>query len=472
MDLNSLRLPDRFEKLRQQGEEALRTIITPVAESLYDIDERFADMRMAERGAFVIVRGSTGAGKSTFLDTLHLFRKGIETVRIPREHDIEKALLELIPTSNPRVIVLESREALGVASTSEIEAAMHAINMFVRSDAGQDNLVAWPANRDDLAILLQDLANSLGGEALFGSSAPVLRFRGPSKGDYVQIAERTVAALNEGASLAAIGISLDLASELAEESETIGQFLSKIRSAARKAGKNVQGLMSTESYRVWTVVIAGTDTEGDVAALTRGGQSLIDIDRLMTSTEANVVLELKKNPDALGVLGTVLDARIIHVDLFTVLAVARSFGSDRLHKLMADRTMSIKPDKKALDRLVNSQLGVLMAGKSLGTRRRGVKPRGNTMDAFIKLAEIAQTNDGLLNAAFGRALQEASLIDAFTTEKPLGTKPDFLSDVYCERAEGPVRLEMMWRKETSRAGIANYVLGKLNNYGKGIGLLR
>jgi hypothetical protein len=35
----------------------------------------------------------------------------------------------------------------------------------------------------------------------------------------------------------------------------------------------------------------------------------------------------------------------------------------------------------------------------------------------------------------------------------------------------PVRLEVMWRKQTSRAEIANYTLTKLNNYARAIGLL-
>jgi DNA (cytosine-5)-methyltransferase 1 len=36
---------------------------------------------------------------------------------------------------------------------------------------------------------------------------------------------------------------------------------------------------------------------------------------------------------------------------------------------------------------------------------------------------------------------------------------------------GPIRIEIMWRSTTSRADIANYVLSKLGNYGKAIGLL-
>ncbi len=44
------------------------------------------------------------------------------------------------------------------------------------------------------------------------------------------------------------------------------------------------GLLVKERYRVWTVVVAGTEADGDVAALTRGGQALADIVSLETSS--------------------------------------------------------------------------------------------------------------------------------------------------------------------------------------------
>jgi len=192
----------------------------------------------------------------------------------------------------------------------------------------------------------------------------------------------------------------------------------------------------------------------------------------MTSTNANIVGELKKSPDSVGILGTILDARIIHLDLFTVLAVARTYGNKRLHQLMRDKGMSVTPDKDVNNRVVNSQRGTLISGGSLATRRRGLKPRGNTMDAFVKLAEIAQTNDGLLNDSIGRALRGAQLVDKYRTEETVtSANLVYLSDIYCQIAGTPIRLEVMWRKSTGRAEISNYVLTKLRNYGKAIGLL-
>lgn len=91
-----------------------------------------------------------------------------------------------------------------------------------------------------------------------------------------------------------------------------------------------------------------SDSEGDVAALTRGGFSQVDIDRLFTSTGANALADMKKQPERYGLLGMVLDARISYVDPLTALAVARSYGDEKLKGAMASRNMDTKPDAKAV----------------------------------------------------------------------------------------------------------------------------
>ncbi|WP_159045956.1 hypothetical protein [Streptomyces sp. WM6372] len=468
---DDLYVPDRFELLRDVGTGALRSIVTPVHDTLLEIDMHFTDMRAARRGALMILRGETGAGKSTFLDTLGLFRTGLVTERIAASEGVAEALQAKPSSEGPRVIVLEGREALGEASVEFIEAAMHAINSFVRSESGRETLVVWPANTDDLTALLTDKARKIGGESLFGIGEPVTRFIGPAKSHFVSIAERTVAALNEGASLAALGISETDAHGLVESASTIGRFLALVRNSLIRNGAKVRSMLAAEQFRLWTLVIAGNEPEGDVAALTRGGHAYADVDRLMTATNANIVSALKKNPDELGILGTVLDAKIIHVDMMTALAVARQYGDTSLHEEMAALGMSTSAEPKAVERLKSGELGLLLSGNSLGLRKRGGKAGSNTLVAFESLAQIASKKDGLLNRAIGNGLQDVGLIDSYMTERELGTEYKYFSDLYCERADGPIRLEMMWRKSTSRAEIANYVLSKLGNYGKAIGLL-
>ena len=248
----SLRVPDRFEGLRDAGSGALRAIIAPVHDSLKSLDRRFIDMRAAGRGSFIVLRGETGAGKSTFLDTVGLFRFGVVTERIPSDSDIPYALRQIEPATGPRLLVLEGREALGEVSRGQLEAGMHAINTFVRGDAGKETVIVWPANTDDLDELLAEIAQSIGAEALLGVDESVEWFSGPPPSEFVGIAERTVAALNEGASLAALGISTEHAHELAAKAATVGRYLALIRGALIENETRVRGLLPREQYRVWT----------------------------------------------------------------------------------------------------------------------------------------------------------------------------------------------------------------------------
>jgi hypothetical protein len=185
---------------------------------------------------------------------------------------------------------------------ASLEASMHTINTFVRTDARRYTLVVWPTNTDPLTEDLAEIATALGAEALFGVGEPFDYFNGPPKSDFVSTAEKTVAALNEGASLVALGISEPRAAGLVDQAATIGKYLALIRTELLANGAKVERLLPQERASLYTVVIA-PDVEGDVAALTRGGYAYADIDRLMTSTGANVVEDLKKHPEQLGILG-------------------------------------------------------------------------------------------------------------------------------------------------------------------------
>ena len=354
-------LPDRFDVLRDRSE--LDVIVMPVESGLAMIDDQFSDIPGSGFGAMVILRGESGAGKTTFLDTIPMFRPGVSAVRIPYGESVIETLQSLVSINAPRLIIIEGREALGRVAESEIEEGLHAINAFLRTTpAGRESLVVWPTNSDSLSQKLSSIADVVGASALIGTDEVVYRFSGPPKSDWVMIAEQTTAALNAGASLSAYGISAEQAAAMVSDSPTLGHYLKRIRKLGQKNTRPVSVLEAAERCRVWTVVISAGDSEGDVAALTRGGFSQVDIDRIFTATGANSLADMKKQPEKYGLLGMVLDARIVHVDALTALAVARTFGDDKLKAAMSSRGMDTKSDAQAISRIQASQLGLLLSG--------------------------------------------------------------------------------------------------------------
>jgi len=466
-------VPDRFEGLRDAAPNQLKSIIVPVEAALRHINDLYSDMTEALRGAFLILRGDPGVGKTTFLHTLPMFLEAVEVISIPSSETVEKAVSKLPKSSaRLRLLVLEGREALHDIPLQKIEADLHFINVFIRT-TGRDCLVVWPCNTDDLQSKLVDRAKDIGDDALLGTGDPVYLFSGPDRPQYRLIAEQTVAVLNQGATLADLGVSEDEIDKLTKNSQSVGRMLGQLRNTMRQKKKGVTSLLRREQCKLWVVVAAGNEPDRDVAALTRGRYSAIDIERLMSATEANIVEELKPYPDKLGILGTVLDAKIYHLPMLAALDIVRTYADSNLRRRMKSASLADRATAttKALDRLGNTDLGRIFSGGSHGPMSRGARPGSNTEEAFKKLASIAQRADTALNRAFAEALKDAGYVTSYATEKNLGSGLTRTTDILCESSRGTVRLEMMWRSKTSRADIANYVLIKLYNYGRAIGFL-
>jgi len=228
--LDELLVPDRFDMLQRRASGQLRNMVVPVDEALEQIDALARDLRVAARGGFIIVRGDSGSGKSTFLNTLDLFRT-VEVVGLSPETSIASSLRSLAPTRFPfRVLVVEGREALRDVRRGQLESDVHEINTFIRQACGERTLIAWQCNADDLEATLKEIAERVGGDTLVAPiDDPVFRFQGPRRDQYIDIAQRTIATLNAGASLQDIGVSEERAQQLKDMAPTIGSFLWLLR---------------------------------------------------------------------------------------------------------------------------------------------------------------------------------------------------------------------------------------------------
>jgi archaellum biogenesis ATPase FlaH len=162
----------------------------------------------AGRGAFLIFRGDSGSGKSTFLNSVGFFVEGVEVLTLSRPDSIEKVLVATQGTAAKlRIVIIEGRDALREITARELEASIHEMNRFLRSHAGERTIIVWPVNADDLESALTTVARRVGTDALLGAGSASYRFVGPPASQYFEIASRTIATLNQGASLADLGVS-------------------------------------------------------------------------------------------------------------------------------------------------------------------------------------------------------------------------------------------------------------------------
>ncbi len=107
---------------------------------------------------------------------------------------------------------------------------------------------------------------------------------------------------------------------------------------------------------MWVVVVAKNDPEAEVGVLTRGQHSTADIERLMASTDANIVKEIKEHPERLGLLGTAFDAKILSLPALTAIEVIHEHADDPLRGELGKQGFSVGGTTDAEGRLLDSDL--------------------------------------------------------------------------------------------------------------------
>ncbi len=468
-----IQIPNRFESLQNFAQDAeLSTIVRPVRSTLAIVDQIYDDMLGAGQGAFLVLHGMPGSGKSTFLHTLKLFREGVRTITVSNEQPVEEALWEMPDgPERLRVVVLSGREAVANIDAPALDRALHAINEFIRSREGLKTLVVWPCTSGDAVRRILGKAAEVGGDALLGVTPDGLPFEGLPKSEYIDVARGTIQALNGGASLIALGITEDRATELAASAPTIGAFLATLRAEEQRNRTTLfNHLPERDRYNLWVVVVAGNDPETEVGTLTAGAHFYADVERLLASTDANVVQDLKRYPAKLGLLGRTFDARILYVPFMTALAVIREHADETLSQRLGQTGFATTVSGSA-DRLQKSQLARALRGQPVEPRGPGRPAESARVEEFKRLTHFAKTDDGALNGTIAQALRSYGLIDAYSLESSLGDAQVRNADVLCTVRDSSVRLEFMWRAATSTGEIARYALEKLYNYGKAIGFL-
>jgi hypothetical protein len=472
-------IPDRFEtiKARPKAEEELKKIVVEIEKDLEYIDDIFNNINVAQRGSFSVFRGASGIGKTTFLQTVHLFRENIETISIFNNVSISDFLSEQKVDNfkqNYQIIIIEGRETLA-HFPGEIEKDIHSINTFLRSSLGKSSLIVWLCNNSEIQDRLVEIASQIGGKALLGFNEPVYYFKGPLKQYYLNIAEQTISTLNPGFSLTNLGITRKLAEDFVEDPQvnTIGDYLSLIREQAVKNEKTLITLVKKDPFKLWIVVINRTDRPDYISTLTTGNCSYADIDRLTEASEANVVKECKKQSDKIGVLARFLDVRIIYFPISTTLSIVRLYADEGLKKLMTENNMKlVTREKDTKQKLMQSQLYKALKVEPMGVAKPSTKPTDATQDAFEKLLKISQNHDSKLNKCIGKSLLDGNVISWFKAESKLGNELIVISDLLCQsKSSERIRIEFMWRKSAGIPDIANYTMKKIYYYGKAIGFL-
>ena len=233
-----LKLPPSWERLQteiEDSEVSLHTIIRPVPQAITVVRNIIEYLRTTRGCQVLVIRADTGSGKTTFLNTLPHYMQDvdfhIQTIDIQphiNTDDFGKILWDIKTYSKGiNVIILEGREEPESIDDKYIQIVLANINRFSRTKK-VPLLFVIPTIEEQVARNWCDHGTKIGDlipEQNLYQGSRWYNFPGVPKEEYIDVAEKTVRALNPPYTLYEFGVSSDEVKSWVNTAPTIGKFI-------------------------------------------------------------------------------------------------------------------------------------------------------------------------------------------------------------------------------------------------------
>lgn len=470
-------LPIRWEVLFREAEERkvpLKPLIVPVENSIAEIRRELRRIEETGMGRLYVISGSTGTGKTTFLNSLENFLDDIKVytireINLERREAVKTILASLGRKTNTfDIVVLEGRETPGTLRDDEIDVLLTTLNMDFRSEAGRKTLFVIPTTEPVVAQSISHRAANIGG--MTSLDRPFYIFEGPPKSRYYAITNETVQALNESRTLLEYGISEQSGKAIAEASISIGQFMENCHKKIDKQRDITEAHaidIKRKRIHLWIVFCSKEENprrnHDIIRALTTGDYQRAQVDRILTG-ESEAARKWQGKEGILGQASQYLDLRIMYLPLRTATAIATAYG----HKEFIEHLKVLKLEngepvlKKATNKpsaqrsLETTAIGAFLSGKGFidrdPSKRGSITPQ--QLALFKALVELAQRDDKAVNAMIAETLRDWNKDpeNRVVTELPLNQMGTLVTDIAFVTPTEIFCLEVKWRSSTLSDG--------------------
>jgi len=442
-----------------------------------------AEVQSAGQGKLLFLVGASGSGKTSLVESLGVFLSDVVGAVVTPPADYELPLRDLpswlgrsLPGAREKagrrlvVVNLDGRELPSV-NQEETFAAMVNINAFLRHNSGV--LATWPVVNEAFADnAISGLRQSGGSTAL--ASTPKLRVSGLVPTQYFDalslILRTTSVTLDDAA------VSEGEARAFVERSGSIGDYLERVHQLV--VSRYDLGGIGQTLPKIHVVVTSGADTTTSCRMIRRGDRFLVDPDRLLQFSRANVADDWRRRADenprkGLAFIVSLFEVRVLNVSCSAVVN-ACAFCSD------ADITQAIRRHypspirANAANALRGSALVRALSGQPDAAAGYN-QPTEKITKAYEAVQTFTRTKHRTINEAMVRVLTDELNIDlpelAFEQNPVLDH--DLRVDVIFRRGERPETLEFTHRRsdDASAAAISSYVLTKVQDYARDYGLI-
>jgi hypothetical protein len=480
--LKELVFPARYEFLIEHvGSEVARLVVAPPSETLYSIELAAQSIRARGEGLFVPMYALSGTGKTTLASNLRTFLPSQFSATVQHNgavsfDELKAAVVDAVrsrATNDERIIPLlvDHRES-APADTTELAA----IKRFLRDPLGRKVILCWPETSDEIARSMSADYERIAGRP----PIPLpLNVQGPHRDAWVPIATDTLQLSNNVESLELLGV--DPRDYAPEEFETLGDYLRAISDDFTRNRLDI--LQRTRlPIRLAVVVVSASTDPGVLMHLTNSSRfGFVDGNALLAATPASVIGKWWANRRGLLTQMIVqLDARVFGLPPAVTVPILRRFGPEDVRETLESLGVSDKGASSIARNMKRSDFGKYLLGIATSTYETRGTPSNVSSPAFDLLAERGFTHgaDKELNKAVLEAIKvfiEVNGMEAseFKAEEKMSFTPLIPDTSFVLNSEA-ICIEYTWRSgdyltNKNRAGIAAYILGKLQNYARELG---
>ena len=482
--LGIVRIPFRFEGLRDLvGRAQIGQVLIESTDDLIAIKRVAAEVKSAGQGKLLFLLGRPGTGKTSLAESLPVYLSDVVAAVVTPPPDYELSLADL-----PRWLHLELAKLRGVAKgkivvanldgreippSDEVSARAAMVNLNALLRRQPNVLALWPVNSEIFAEAMLDRLTEAGGQSAIASER-ILVAKGLGKERYFDVLQLILSTLSLRLEDAAI--SVEEAQELVSDAETIGGYLEAVHGLV--AARYDIGNIGVSLPRLYITVTSSADTTPSCRLLRRGSKFLVDPDRLLQVSRANIAEDWRvrggRDPrKSLAFISSLLEVRLTNLSASAVVNACAFGNDDELQRLV--RTFYPKPFK------VNAAnaMRTMSLYRAL-TNADDVAPTKTTISeqiqsAYDAIQKLTNRKHRQINEAIVQVLRDQLGITMPCLEfeyTPFGKK-DLRIDAWFQRGERPEALEFTHQRtsEAGEASIASYVLGKIQDYARDYSLI-
>lgn len=486
MAIGIVSVPASFEALRQAiGADKVGDVLLECPDDLEEIKRAVAEVTASGQSKLLFLRGTPGLGKTSLVQSTPVFLSDVVGTVLDAPPEFELPLTNLpqwlareLPLARERaagrlvVVNLDQRET-PVLHEAATQAAMGNLNGVLRNNQGC--LLLWPVNSLEFAEAAVARLLQAGGQTALVARR-TYEMSGLTQARYHDALQLLLAATSVRLEDAAI--ELEEVENLVAEHNSIGSYLQAVQQLV--VARYDIGELGQTLPRLSIVVSSNDDTYSTCRLLRRGSKFLVDPQRVLQFSRANVADDWRRRGDenprrTFAFIASLFELRLLNLSSSAV-TNAVAWGPDtELAALVREHYQAVVKANAANSMRNSSLARSLRAEDDVGVASSN--PGAEVRSAYSAVQAMTNEKHRNINEAIVRVLSDELGLDLEEPEYEFGPFDDgrreLTVDVWLTRHDRPEALEFTHRSDgnASLATISSYLLTKVQDYARDYGLI-